>query len=165
MSRRLAFVMLLLLAPFLVASPAFSSPADRPAPDFEISNLDGKKVRLSDFKGRFILLKLATTWCPSCKQLSDELADIGDYLTGIDAVLVEVFLQDSPEMVRTHLQSQKYTMPHVALLDNGSAQRAYNVYLIPRILVIDEDFKIRRDDNMITGYDLKRRLQELRKGT
>lgn len=160
----------LLLAPLVMLSLLFSSYAfaieeGSPAPDFQIPNLEGKKVRLSDFKGRIIVLKLATTWCPTCKQQVRELREAEQVLKENNVALVEVFIQDSPEMVREHVGESGMSMAHSVLIDNGKAAKAYNVYLIPRLLVIDKSFKVRRDGSMMTAHDLTRRIKKLAGGT
>ena len=37
------------------------------APDFELETLEGKKVHLSDYRGKAVLLNFWATWCPPCK--------------------------------------------------------------------------------------------------
>lgn len=118
-----------------------------PAPGFKLSSLDGKSVSLADFKGKLVLLKLATTWCPSCSQMSREIATIGDYLKEKDVVFVEVFLQDSPEMISRYFEGKSFPMAHHVLLDDDmQAYRGYNIYLIPRLLLIDREQKVRYDN-------------------
>jgi peroxiredoxin len=39
----------------------------QPAPDFQLASLDGKNLKLSDYKGKAILLNFWATWCEPCK--------------------------------------------------------------------------------------------------
>ena len=116
-----------------------------PAPDFKLKSLAGQEVSLSDFKGRLVLLKLATTWCPTCKQLSTEIEKVGEFLEENKVVFLEVFVQDSKEMIEKFLGDAEPPMTFHALLDDGQAYKAYNVYLIPRFLVVDAEQVIRFD--------------------
>lgn len=140
---------------FLAAS-ASALDVGTTAPDFQVPDLEGKNVRLSDFKGRIIVLKLATTWCPSCSKQMEELREAEKFLAEHNVAVVTVYLQDTREMVRQYHAKEGLSIPHSILIDNGRASRAYNIYLIPRVLVIDEEFKVRRDGSVIGEYDLRR---------
>ena len=140
-----AFFLLVFVIVVFWASPLWAFDAGEPAPDFTLKSITGEDVSLSDFKGQVVLLKLATTWCPTCKQLSGEIRKIGVELKEKGAVYLEVFVQDSESMVEKYIRKDDHPMTFHALLDDGQAYKDYNVYLIPRLLVIDAQQVVRFD--------------------
>lgn len=132
-----ACVVLLFVIFCVTPEAAVAVATGTPAPDFKLKTLQGHEVSLSDFKGRLVLLKLATTWCPTCRLLSAEIDKVGTLLRARDVVVIEVFVQDSAAMVEKYLGDKQLPMAYYALLDDGQAYEAYSVYLIPRLLVID----------------------------
>ena len=157
-----------LCAVFLLAIvcmvPTFSLAieAGEVAPDFKLQSLTGEDVSLSDFKGRLVLLKLATTWCPTCRLLSAEITKVGTFLKEQNVVVLEVFVQDSKETVVKYLGDHEPPMDFHALLDDGQAYEAYNVYLIPRFLVIDKEQVVRYDSSgrNVMADDIRAMVQE-----
>ncbi|MEZ4485051.1 MAG: TlpA disulfide reductase family protein [Syntrophotaleaceae bacterium] len=145
---------LLLLLCFVVPASAYLEVGNE-APDFELAGLDGKKVRLSDFKGQIIVLQLGTTWCPDCVGQSADLMQIGPFLKDQGVVLVDVFIQESSSSVSQFLQDKNFTVQMVPLLDDGQAHRAYQVYLIPRLLIIDQQFRIVHDGLRLKAEEVK----------
>ncbi len=139
------FIILLFLVFCMAPVAAVAIETGAQAPDFKLKNMAGQEVSLSDFKGQLVLLKLATTWCPTCKQLSAEIGKVGDFLKEKDVVFLEVFVQDSQAMIEKYLAGKEFPMTFHALLDDGQAYKAYNVYLIPRFLIIDAEQIVRFD--------------------
>jgi peroxiredoxin len=140
--RSLLPVLLLLLLPAIAGAVEIG----KPAPAFTLQTPDGQNVSLADFKGKVVLLKLATTWCPSCSQLSKELDALGEFLKAQDVVLIEVFLQDTPEMVERYLAGKNFPMVHKVLIDDMQVYKGYGIYTIPRFLVVDKEQKVRYDN-------------------
>lgn len=155
------FLPLLLFSLLVLPAPSRALDVGKAPPDFKLKTLDGKDVRLSDFKGRVIVLKLATTWCPTCQQQTAEFISAAEFLKEKNVQVIEVFLQDTPEMVKEFLKDKAEGAPILPLIDDGQVHKKFNVYLIPRVLVIGPDFNVRRDGSVISAYDLKKAIEPL----
>jgi len=66
-----------------------------PAPDFELSALDGRKVKLSDFRGQAVLLNFWATWCPPCKIEMPWFADLQKQYGKDGLVVLGVAMDDT----------------------------------------------------------------------
>lgn len=49
-----------------VPNQAYAAPTPVPAADFELRTLDDKRMRLSDYRGKVVLINFWTTWCSAC---------------------------------------------------------------------------------------------------
>ena len=65
------------------------------APDFTLPSLDGQKVKLSDFRGKAVLLNFWATWCPPCKVEMPWFADLQKQYAQDGLVVLGVAMDDS----------------------------------------------------------------------
>lgn len=66
-----------------------------PAPDFQLPSLDGNKVKLSDYRGKAVLLNFWATWCPPCKVEMPWFADLQKQYGKDGLVILGVAMDDS----------------------------------------------------------------------
>ena len=76
--------------------PADAGLEPLPAGDFELHRLDGKKVRLTDFRGKVVLINFWTTWCPACVGEMPELIALQNRHSN-DLVILGVSLDFVPD--------------------------------------------------------------------
>lgn len=131
------------------------------APDFKLKNISGKTVRLSDFQGKPVVLAIGTTWCPGCKAQLSELSKIKQFLDDNRIPVIDIFIQETAKTVRNYLQDKKLPTSFAALLDNGQVHRAYRVYPIPRLLILDRSGHIVQDTLGLEGAEITGTLQRL----
>lgn len=78
----------------------------RRAPDFELANLDGKKIRLSDYRGKALIINFWSKSCPPCLEEMPSLAELGQELAHRDdVVLLTITTDESAQDARSTLQS------------------------------------------------------------
>jgi peroxiredoxin/outer membrane lipoprotein-sorting protein len=119
----------------------------QPAPDFSLQSLDGKTYKLSDLKGKVVLIDFWATWCGPCREELPSIEKLHKEFSGKGLVVLGINDEDK-EKVQQFVNQQKLTFP--TLLDSGGAvARTYKVNAIPRVILIDKDGKIVKD---ITGY-------------
>ena len=76
-------------------APPAAPPAERSTdavPEFELLDLDGRTVHLSDFAGRNVLLNFWATWCPPCKAELPDLVEVQRQYGGDDFTIIGISL-------------------------------------------------------------------------
>ena len=127
-------------------------------PEMTGYTLDDEAFKLSSLKGQPFILKVGTTWCPTCGEQTDEINKIRDYLVAEGIGYVEVFVQEKAARVRTYFADKGHPQPDAVLLDRGEIARTLNIYLIPRVIVVDRHLQIYRDADPQSARALKKTL-------
>ena len=118
-----------------VAEPGAAEPGE-PAPDFALATLDGKRVRLADFRGRPVVVNFWASWCNPCRQEFPILADA--LATHDDLAVVGVTFRDIESDSRAFADETGATWP-LAIDDDGDVAARYGVRAIPQTVFIRAD--------------------------
>lgn len=82
-----------MLAGLVLAAVSTATATAEPV-DFALEDLDGDEVRLSDFRGRWVLVNYWATWCPPCLEELPELESFYNRHKDRDAVVLGVNMED-----------------------------------------------------------------------
>lgn len=141
-----------LTAPFIQASDTSQEDTDRffkklgiikiphipPPMDLGLPDFNGRPIRLSDFKGKVVVLNFWTTWCPDCRREMPALEQLHQQFKERPWVLLAVDLRESRDKVIQFFKDKHFTF--TALLDqDGAAGRSFGIRSIPTTFIIDQD--------------------------
>jgi len=113
-----------------------------PAPAFELTTMDGKKVSLDSLAGKVVLVDFWATWCGVCARDSDYVQSMFDSFDENRFVLLEVSVDDNESAWRNYVEDKR--MHGVQTLDEHKAmQDLFHVAAFPTYLVIDGDGMVR----------------------
>ncbi len=113
------------------------------APDFELEMMGGERFRLSEHKGKIVVLDFWATWCSHCLQSMPELVRLHAESAGRDVEVIAVNLEESRDAISAMLDRQKWKIP-VALDRDGVVAARYGVTAIPQTVVIGRDGSVVR---------------------
>lgn len=140
---------------FCFTTPLFALATNSVAPNFTLANLEGEKVSLSDYRGKMVILKLGTTWCPGCRDQSRELQKIDGFMEDAGIIVIEVFLDEPIKAVKTYQQQHIMRSTVVTLLGDERIKRDYGIHAIPRLIILSAQQKILTDSNGMMAPQIK----------
>lgn len=116
------------------------------APDFEVYTTDGGKVKLSSFRGKYLVLDFWASWCAPCREETVYIKEIYDKFHDSGLEVFSVSLDDNKEAWLKAIQEDGMTWHHGCQLVKGGATtpvaKLYGINGIPAIWVIDPNGKI-----------------------
>jgi len=123
------------------------------APDFSLSGLDGKTHRLSDFRGKLVILNFWGTFCPPCKAEMPDLEAAYRKWQGDDVVILGVNLNESHVTVSSFVDQLGITFP-ILLDSQDEIRKKYGVMNFPTTFFIGRDgvIAVKQEGQMEPGF-------------
>jgi len=106
-----------------------------PAPDFVLEDLSGNPVKLSDLKGKLVVLNFWATWCTPCRTEMPEFQEIYQQ-NEADLVVLGINLEQTSSDIQDFITQLSITYPILLDLD-GKVSKLYKVIQLPNTYFID----------------------------
>jgi len=153
------------LVALLVIGAALSSAptpaADRVAPDFSRRDLDHKEIRLSDYRGKVVLLNFWATWCAPCLAEMPRFAAWQKEYAGRGLQVLGISMDDDEAPVRNIDRKLRLNYP-VVMGDEKLGESYGGVFGLPETFLIDRTGRIRGQYDGATALEvIEREVQEL----
>jgi peroxiredoxin len=151
-----------LLGPLFIAITIAFAPAkvvrqEATAPEFRLKDINGRAVRLSDYRGKVILINFWATWCPPCRAEMPELVKLqrqhgreGLQIIGI------TYPPERKSRVLTFAKRLKVNYP-IVLGTRELKSRYSSDETLPLTVVINRDGKVK---DIISGILLREEFDE-----
>lgn len=109
-----------------------------PAPDFELKTIDGKSYRLSDLKGRAVMINFFATWCPPCRAEMPALQEAFAEYESQGFLVLAVNLNETSIAIRAFQDRLGITFPVVVDKDDR-VSRLYDIIPLPTSYFLDRE--------------------------
>jgi peroxiredoxin len=125
----------------LIEDAMSKAKSNKPAPDFNLSSVAGSKTKLSELRGKVVLLNFWDTTCKPCRAEYPHLQKIQDEFQGQGLSVLMINLDEDTTKVKPF--AEKYGFAARVLLKDDTIQRAYGIGAIPHTVIIDRAGVIR----------------------
>jgi thiol-disulfide isomerase/thioredoxin len=167
--KTLAFVFACFAASAALAASSAPS-VGQPAPDFTAVKADNTQVKLSDFRGKVVLVDFWATWCGPCKETMPHLEALHKKLAGQGLVILGVCVMDERKNFDTWMKKPGVSTTYLKAFDPAArnanksiAVNNYNVESIPAFFLLDREGKVVFTDGGSSEATAKKLEAELSK--
>lgn len=94
------------------------------APDFELQDLNGDVYSLEQFRGKYVVLHFAATWCPFCNAEAPHLQQLNEKYRDRDVQVLVIDVKEDKKVVKSAFKRFGFTFP-VLLDKDGSVSASF----------------------------------------
>ncbi|HEY0603731.1 MAG TPA: TlpA disulfide reductase family protein, partial [Herpetosiphonaceae bacterium] len=116
--------------------------ANHPAPDFALPLIDGSTVKLSDLKGKVVLINVWATWCPPCRAEMPAIQAAYETYRDQGFIVLAVNLREHPRTVAAFMEQFGLTFQTPLDLE-GRVSDMYRASVLPSSFFVDRQGVIR----------------------
>ena len=135
---------LLLVAGVLLPLTAPAELVGEPAPDFVLKSVSGTNLRLSEYRGRVVMLGFWASWCGDCRAQLRSLEEMFELADDAGFEMLTISLDGDRRQAVDVASSMKLSFP-VLLDPTGSVGEMYEVNSMPHVALVDRDGVIRAE--------------------
>jgi peroxiredoxin len=130
------------------------------APEFTIAGLDGKPIKLADYKGKYVLLDFWASWCGPCRQEMPNVVKQYAAYKGKGLEILGISLDEERQPWEKAVKDMNMTWAQASELQkwNGPTEKLYRIQAIPANYMIDPQGIIVAKN--LTGPDLEKFLNK-----
>lgn len=129
-----------------------SENSDAIAADFKLQDLNGKTVKLSDFKGKPVLIDFWATWCPPCREAIPGIEKLHKAYSGKGLVVLGISLDEGGwDSVKSF--TAEYGITYMVLKGTEDVAAMFKVRSIPMFVILNKDGKIVKHYMGFAGED------------
>jgi len=131
------------------------------AMEFTQNNTNGKPVKLSDYRGKYVLLDFWASWCGPCRAENPNVLDNYEKYHSKGLEILAVSLDDKKDNWLKAIKDDGLEWAHVSDLKGwkNEVAKTYNIRAVPSNFLLDKDGKIVAVD--LRGEDLTHKLEEI----
>lgn len=156
MGHRLAALLVVALLAGMGAARVSAEPlpgpvVGQPAPAFTLKTVDGKTVRLSDYRGKTLVVNVWGSWCPPCRIETPDLVAEAEAGAPRGVVFLGVDTTEPAGVVRAFVAAKGIPYPQAVTTSDGEFAKAYDIRNYPTTFVIGPDgvLRARHADNVL----------------
>jgi peroxiredoxin len=114
----------------------------KPAPALSLQDMDGKNVKLSDYRGKVVLVNFWATYCAPCRTEMPAMNRVRRELAGKGFEILSVDIAENVPAVRKFMQQTPIDFP--VLMDaEGKSMKPWNAIALPSSYLIDRKGRLR----------------------